>query len=538
MRGTARARWAVGAAVLALAATACGGGDDGGDEGGGEAATGGSFSMYIGEPEALIPGNTNESEGSQVLSAVYSGLYDYDPDTSEPIPVIAESVESDDQTNWTITIKDGWTFHDGTPVTAQSFVDSWNWTALSTNAAGNSYFFENIAGYDDLQAAEGATPVAQEMSGLAVTDDLTFTVQLAEPFSQFPLTLGYTAFYPMAEACISDIEACNEEPIGNGPYQFDGPWQHNQAIQLTRYEDYAGTPGNADTVEFRIYSDINTAYNDLLAGNLDIMEQVPPERIAGLETDFPDRTITRPSSTFTYVGFPIYDTRFANPELRQSFSQAIDRQAIIDAIFNGTRVPAQSVVSPVVAGSRDDACGELCEYDPAAAKQKFDAAGGFQGTLNLWFNSGAGHDQWMQAVANQLRQNLGIQDIVFEQKDFAEYLTILDAKQVTGPFRLGWVMDYPSPQNYLQPIYSTTGSSNNMAYSNTEVDGLISEGNQAPSIDDGIALYNQAEDLILQDMPVIPMWFARVDAAFSENVTDVTIDAFNQVNIAGVSVNS
>ena len=128
MRGTARARWAVGAAVLALAATACGGGDDGGDEGGGEAATGGSFSMYIGEPEALIPGNTNESEGSQVLAAVYSGLYDYDPDTSEPIPVIAESVESDDQTNWTITIKDGWTFHDGTPVTAQSFVDSWNWT--------------------------------------------------------------------------------------------------------------------------------------------------------------------------------------------------------------------------------------------------------------------------------------------------------------------------------------------------------------------------------------------------------------------------
>ena len=174
-------------------------------------------------------------------------------------------------------------------------------------------------------------------------------------------------------------------------------------------------------------------------------------------------TITRPSSTFTYVGFPIYDTRFANPELRQAFSQAIDRQAIIDAIFNGTRVPAQSVVSPVVAGSREDACGELCEYDPAAAKQKYDAAGGFQGTLNLWFNSGAGHDQWMQAVANQLRQNLGIQDIVFEQKDFAEYLTILDAKQVTGPFRLGWVMDYPSPQNYLQPIYSTTGSSNNMA---------------------------------------------------------------------------
>ena len=77
-----------------------------------------------------------------------------------------------------------------------------------------------------------------------------------------------------------------------------------------------------------------------------------------------------------------------------------------------------------------------------------------------------------------------------------------------------------------------------MAYSNPEVDGLISEGNQAPSIDDGIELYHQAEDIILQDMPVLPMWFRRVDAAWSENVSDVTIDAFNKVNIAGVSVNS
>jgi oligopeptide transport system substrate-binding protein len=538
MRGTARARWAVGAAVLALAATACGGGDDGGEEGGGEAATGGSFSMYIGEPESLIPGNTNESEGAQVLSALYTGLYNYDNETSEPIAEMAESVESEDQTNWTITLKDGWTFHDGTPVTAQSYVDAWNWTALSTNAAGNSYFFENVVGYDDLQAEEGATPAATEMSGLSVTDDLTFTVQLKEPFSQYPLTLGYTAFNPMAEACLADVEACNEEPIGNGPYQMDGPWQHNQGINLTKFEDYAGTAGNADSIEMRIYSDINTAYNDLLAGNLDIMEQVPPERIATAQTDFPDRTLTKPNSSFTYVGFPIYDARFANPQLRQAFSQAIDRQAIIDAIFNGARVPAQSVVAPVVAGSREDACGDLCEYDPTAAKQKFDAAGGFQGTLNLWFNSGAGHDQWMQAVSNQLRQNLGIQDIVFEQKDFAEYLTILDAKQVTGPFRLGWIMDYPSPQNYLQPIYSTTGSSNNAGYSNPEVDSLISEGNQAPSIDEGIELYHQAEDIILQEMPVIPMWYGRTDAAWSENVSNVEVSAFTFVDLAKVTVNA
>ena len=93
-------------------------------------------------------------------------------------------------------------------------------------------------------------------------------------------------------------------------------------------------------------------------------------------------------------------------------------------------------------------------------------------------------------------------------------------------------MDYPSPQNYLEPIYGTTGSSNNFGYSNKEVDDLIDQGNSAADVDAGIDLYNQAEDLILQDMPVIPMWFGKVQAAHSENVSNVVVDAFTSVRAA------
>ncbi len=548
MRGLTRTRWVVGAAAVALAATACGGGGEepsappaaGGDTSAPTEGAGGTFSFYIGEPEHLIPGNTNETSGGEVLDALYTGLISYDPETSQPVYdglAVADGITSDDQKVWTIKLNEGWTFHNGEPVTAQSFVDAWNFTAFGPNANGNSYFFENVEGYADLQPKkEGAKPKAEEMSGLKVIDDTTLEVTLTAPFSQYPLTVGYTAFYPMAEECLADTKACEETPIGTGPFMMDGSWDHNQGINVVKYPDYAGEPAKADGVEFKIYADVNTAYNDLLGGGLDIMDSLPPEKVSDAKANFPDRFLERESSSFTYVGFPLYDERFQNADLRKAFSMAIDRETIIDTIFNGAFTPAKSVVSPVVAGSREDPCGEPCAYNPEMAKQLFDQAGGYDGTLTLWFNSGAGHDRWMEAVGNFLRKNLGIQEIKFTQQDFAEYLANLDDEKVDGPFRLGWVMDYPSPQNYLEPLHSTGGSSNNTGYSNDEFDQLVEEGNQAASIDEGIDSYNQAEDVLLQDFPVIPMWFGKVQAAYSDRVDNVVIDAFTSTALEDVTV--
>jgi ABC-type transport system substrate-binding protein len=453
---------------------------------------------------------------------------------------IAESIESDDQRVWTIKLKDGWTFHNGEPVDAASYARAWNAGAYGPNAYGNAYFFENIEGYADLQVPAGAPagtkPKATELSGLEVVDRLTLRVTLSQPFSQYPLTLGYTAFYPLPQAYTGDPKAFEERPIGNGAFQMDGAWQHNQQIRVERYDNYKGDAPNADAVTFRIYSNLNTAYNDLLAGNLDIMDSLPPERLGGAKAQFGDRFIDRASSSFTYIGFPLYDQRFSDVRVRKAFSMAIDRQAIIDAIYNGAYTPARSLVSPVVAGARDNPCGVVCEYRPDDARQMLQQAGGWQGELTLWFNSGAGHEKWIEAVSNQLRNNLGIESITFKSLQFAEYLELLDNRQVTGPFRLGWVMDFPSPQNFLEPIYSTTGSSNNFGYSNKTVDELLAKGNAAETVEDGIDLYQQAEDQILADMPNIPMWFGKIQAAHSNDVDNVTIDAFSRIRLADVTV--
>jgi ABC-type oligopeptide transport system substrate-binding subunit len=113
--------------------------------------TGGDVVTAAGEPEHLTPPNSNESEGNQVLSALFSQLIEYDPVTSEPTLVVADSITTEDGgTTYTITLKDGWTFHDGTPVTAESFVKAWNYAAKGANAQSNNGFFNNIVGYTEM----------------------------------------------------------------------------------------------------------------------------------------------------------------------------------------------------------------------------------------------------------------------------------------------------------------------------------------------------------------------------------------------------
>lgn len=147
MRGATHAKWAACAVAVALAATACGGSDSGG--GGGSGA--GIVSSSWGDPQnPLEPANTNEVQGGKVLDMLFRGLKRYDPKTGEATNMLAEKIETTDSQNFTVTLKDGWKFSNDEPVTAQSFVDAWNYGADVRNKQNNAPFFSNIVGYDDL----------------------------------------------------------------------------------------------------------------------------------------------------------------------------------------------------------------------------------------------------------------------------------------------------------------------------------------------------------------------------------------------------
>ena len=536
--------WLPAAAIsLALVVAGCGGGEGGDDPDGGTPpdTKGGSFSVSSSEPEAFAPTSAcYSSDCSQIIDLVFTGLLRTNPETQEQELLMAESIETEDSQNYTITIKEGFTFHNGEPVTAQSFVDAWNYTAYGPNATQLGFFFSKVEGYDDLQ---GEKPKAEEMTGLTAPDDLTIEVALTEPFSQFASTLSYTpAAAPIAKECMDDIKACNEQPIGNGPYQFAGPWNHNQSIALERYPDYSddATAGNADAIEFKIYADLKTAYRDYQGGNLDIVAAPDPSQVPQARAQYPDQILEVDSGSFSYIGFPFYEEAYQDVRIRQALSLAIDRQAIIDRVLFGRYIPALDVISPFVPGSREDACA-TCVYDAEEAKRLYDEAGGLPNDeLTLYFNNDGGHEDWTQAVAQGWKEVLGV-ETQFESQPFTPYLNQLGTQsEVKGPYRLGWLPDYPSAQNYLDPIYGE-GSSNYGKWEGPEHEAfldLVNQGDQTADAEEAVSLYQEAADVVLENQVVIPLWFGQTFVIFSENVDNVAYSPTNQLLLADVTASS
>ncbi|MGW4467192.1 peptide ABC transporter substrate-binding protein [Micromonospora sp. NBC_01796] len=530
---------AVATTAIALIATGCSSSDP---EESGSSNSNAVVSIEIAEPQHLIPSNTTETSGAQVLSALFSPLVDFDKD-NKPFEVAAESISSTDNTLWTIKLKDGYTFHNGEKVNADSYINAWNHGAYGPNGNGGSYFWDKVEGFADLQSTDpdgeegpqkAPEPKAKKLSGLAKVDDLTFTVKLSAPFSEFKAVLGYTSFYPLpASAWQSEgvlKEGFEDAIVGNGPFKLKGSWQHDQGIEVERYDAFPGTKPKVGGVNFKIYQQLTSAYADLQADNLDVIKTIPTENLSSAQTDLGDRFKQSPASTFQFVAFPTFQPEFAKPEVRKAISKAIDRDEIIKAVFKNSQKSAHSFVSPVVAGYRDNTCGEACVFDAAKAKAEYTAAGG-PAKLQISYNGDGGHKEWVDATCNQLKTNLGVECVGTAEPKFADLLTKVESKTPVGMFRMGWVMDYPSMENYLGPLYSTNGSSNYYGYSNPAFDALVKEGAAAPSLEEAIKKYQQAEDILVKDMPVIPLRFGQNTFGHSNKVKNVEIDLFNRVDL-------
>ena len=506
-----------GVVAVAMAASACGGGGDKSDS---KAKT---FTFANIEPTHLIPGNTNDAYGLSVESALFDTLMTLDTN-GKPVPQDAASIDSADQKVWTIKIKPGLTFHNGEPVTAESYADAWNATADATNAWGNNYYLQSIEGYGDLNPDSGK-PKSHKLTGLKVVDPQTLQVTLSQPFNQFPYILSFIGTAPMPKAAFSDLKAYEQKPIGNGPFMMDGAWEHNRQIKTKRFDAYKGPrPAKSAGVIFKTYASRDAAYTDLRAGNVDVDTQIPAAKVPEAKRLLGDRFLTVPSGTMDFLEFPLYDPAFKNPELRKAISMAIDRQAIVNAVYNGTFKHTGSLLAPIVPGYRATACGQACTYNPQMAKQLYDKAGGYKGTLHLVFsNADPTYEQWMTDVANQLKQNLGIANVTFDKVQASDYITKLIDHKASGPYRSNWTMDYPSPEDYLSPRCSKPSRS---GYDGSACKALIDKANAAKTLEEGQQYYQQAEDLILKDLPITPLWNWQDQAGYSSHLGNVHADPY------------
>lgn len=524
--------WVALPVAMAVVVSACGGGNSGGG------SSGGTVTIGIAEPEHLLPGNTVESNGFQVDSALFTPLVRFDDDgKTDYSQAAAESITSDDKLVWTVKLRDGMTFHNGQKVTADSYIKAWNYTAYGPNAQiGADPFFTRIAGYADMQSPDGtAPPKATTLSGLQKVDDLTFTVTLNSPFVEFDKVLGYNVFDPLPDVAFNPDGTLNSSyeaaPVGNGPYQMSGTWNHNQSINVVRYDNYVLDKPSVQEIDFKIYQDQDTMYNDLQAGNLDVQPQIPSDKLANAQTDLGDRLQKSPSSYFGFISLPVYDPAWTVP-IRKAVSMAIDRQEIVDKIFQGAYTPATSFVSPVVQGARDNTCGDACKFDPTAAKQLYTQAGGLPGNkIDLYYNADGGHKEWVDAVCNQLNKNLGVTCTGQPVAQFADLRKQARAHTLNAPLRGAWSFDYPSIEDYLTPLYVTNASSNDSGYSNPAFDAQMRKADTTTDENQAIKEYQAAEDMIAKDLPVIPTWFRQNIYGFSENMQTVKVDLFANVDV-------
>jgi oligopeptide transport system substrate-binding protein len=480
-----------------------------------------------GEPaNPLIPTSTNDSFGGRIIDRLFAGLLSYDA-AGKPSLEVAQSIETTDHVNYRITLKPGWKFTDGSPVTAHSFVDAWNYGALSTNAQLQQDFFSPIEGFD-----VGRTT----LSGLRVVSDLEFSVRLKAPTIDFTLRLGHSAFYPLPDAAFRDMTTFGRSPIGNGPYQLadnaDGPaWEHNVKIDLRPNPGYHGnrTPHNRG-LRFEFYANLDTAYADLLSGNLDVLETIPPSALPIYKRDLGDNAASGATAVNHSLDTPLRLPHFGGEEgrlRRLALSAAINRPQICRQIFVGTRSPAGDFTARSLPGFDPNLPGnEALHFDPDRARQLWaqaNAISPWSGQYPIAYNADAGHQEWVDAVANSIKNALGIDAVGAPQPTFAGFRTQITNRTITTAFRAAWQGDYPSMIEFLAPLFATGAGSNDVGYSNREFDAALTAAEAAPDLRQSDVLVNTAQRILLHDMPVVPLWDNISVVGWSPEVSRVTV---------------
>ncbi|EFL12857.1 ABC transporter substrate-binding protein [Streptomyces sp. C] len=535
MSGAGRAKCAAGVVAVALAATACGGGSGGS---GGSGDSGGSEIVRASWGDAqspLEPGNTNEAEGGKVLGMIFRGLKQYDAKTGAAENLLAEKIETADSRNFTITVKDGWKFSNGEPVTSRSFVDAWNYAADVRNHQKNGAYFSDVVGYDDVHPATGE-PRAKTMSGLVVKDDRTFTVALKEKYGTWPQTLGYQTFLPLPRAFFTDHAAWLAKPVGNGPYTVDS-YTKGTGMKLRTWRGYPGEDkARNGGVDLKVYTDSNTAYTDLISGNLDLVDDIPGQQLKNVRSDLGDRYINQPALRNQALAFPLYDPQWGKEgmeKVRRGISMAINRDEITQQIFHGTRTPAKDWTSPALGaqgGFSKDVCGQACTYAPAEAKRLIEEGGGLPGgRMTLTSNVDAGsHREWMDAVCNSINSALGQGTVctVNPVGTFADFRDQITERRLHGPFRSGWQGDYPYIQDFLQPLYATGAPANDTAFGDPRFDSLVDQAHAEADITRATRLFMDAEKVLAEQMPAIPLWYQNGSAGFSARLSNVALNQF------------
>lgn len=496
------------------------------------------------EPNSLLPANMQSACEEQVVDALFSRLVELNDDGSTPRwgaltdHAVAARITSDDARTWTIEVEEGWEFHDGTEVTASSFVDAWNFAAFGPSAQAQAFLFEPIVGFDELHCPEaGCEPDSDELDGLRLVDDMTFEVELTAPDRFFPRRLAHVAFSPLPPDVMEDPGAWEESPVGNGPFRMDGAWQHDQLIALRAFEDYLGPPPRAEGVDVRLYNDGAAAWEALGEDRLDVLSSIPP----GLRADARDelRAVRRAGSQLDVMVVPAYREGLADPRLALALSRAINRTAIVANRLEGLARPAPGLL-PAVVTDAGDRCGDVCRFDPESARSLLREVGLPENGIEIWYDRDGDQGDWVPALANQWRRHLELEpeQVRLHGLQHAQWVAHVEGRRVRGVYPLGWRMDVASADEYLRELHAPNGLFNFDRHEDPQVPRQLQAATTAATDAGGQAVLLELEQELLADLHHIPLWTRVHEVFHNDRVGDVRLDGQGLLQLNRIVVRS
>lgn len=468
-----------------------------------------------GEPPTLDWHKSSDTESSMLVQNLMEGLvvFSYTGDEVNVSPALATSwTSSEDSKLWTFKIRQGVKWSDGQPFEPQQIVDGWERLLNPMTASQYAYYLYNVKNAKAYNEGK-----LKDFSKVGVKVKGNELIVELEKSMSFPFLLTHPSTYPIRKDVVhrhGDKWTEPENIVSLGPYKMT-KWEHDKAVVLKRSETYYGSPARTKNIIFYVINEHQTAINLFDVGKLDAIRSLPPKDLASLKVR--KEFTTYPLLNIYYYGFNTKKSPTDNVLVRKAISHAIDRSQIVKIIQGGEK-PLTGWV-PYGMFGYDPSVG--LAFDPVRAKKYLKDAGYDEQNplpkIELSFNTLDRHKTIAENVQAQLKENLGI-SVELRNEEWKVYLETLKVN-ATQLYRMGWVADYPDPNNFFEILLSYSNN-NRTGWKNQAYDKLIEEaaglvGDKAKRLE----IYEKAHKILVnEDVPVLPLYSAVAQHMIADRV--------------------
>jgi len=545
------------ALATALTLTACGGGGGTSDTGGGEkkadnntpAATDVAtpqvnriVSSNMAEPGTLDPAKARGTHESWPLQHLFVGLTRVNKD-GKVENALADKIEiSEDGKVYKVTLKDGLKWSDGNPITAEDFEFAWKRVLDPKMESQYAYQLYYIAGAEEYNKGKGKA----DSVGVKAVDAKTLQVTLKQPTAYFDSLMGFYTYYPVSKKVVEANADWAKDPktlVSNGAFTLKD-WTHNSKIVMDKNPNYyEADKVKIDGIDLDIIEDQSTVYQKYVAGEYNMVVELPTEVTAKLRAEKNPELVIGPNVALYYYNLNPAVKPLNNVKVRKALSLALDRKVITDQITQGGQLPATAIVPPGLLDDTgkefSDANKDLIKTDVEEAKkllteglaeEKMTPA---DVKLTILYNTSENHKKIAEAIQQMWNKELGIKTEL-ENVEFKVKIDRENAHQFEIS-RSGWVGDYLDPMTFMD-LWITGASNNYVNYSNPEYDKLVKEAQT--STDQKLRMDNmkKAEKMILEDMAIVPIYFYTHPYAVKPNVKGITKNAINYPSLINAEI--